>query len=144
MNNIEQMPFREKSAWISLVCLPATFGAFFLAMATGLVPTSGILAVKVFFGCTAGFVLLQLGLYAAAAMRAPADARAARDERERLIALKAARNAWAVLVCGMLITAGSLHLGLQQSQMGYLAMAFLVLSEMVRAASCIFYFRRGH
>lgn len=137
------MSFREKSAWISLVCLTATFGSFFGAMIVGVVPTEGARAFGLFFGCVAIFVALQIVLRIVATARAPADARAAVDEREHLIALKAARNAWVVLICGMLLIPASLHAGAHAPLMGYLTMAVLAVSEIVRASSRIFYFRKG-
>ena len=137
------MPFREKSAWISLVCLTATFGSFFAALTLGAIPSEGAPAAQIFFGCVAAFALLQIALHTVAASRALDDARATIDERERLIALKAAHNAWAVLVGGMLLVPASLHFGAHPPLMGYLAMAVLAMSEIVRAASRIFYFHKG-
>jgi uncharacterized membrane protein len=136
------MPFREKSAWISLLCLAATFGLFFLGLALGLVPSEGAQAQQIFFCCVLAFLALQIVLQLAA-RRIDADRHAPPDERERLISLKAARNAWAVLALGMLLLPASLHVGAHGPLMGYLAMAILAASEMVRAASRILYFRKG-
>jgi hypothetical protein len=136
------MSFREKSAWISLICLVATFGLFFGAMGHGFVEHHGARTAGLFFLCAASFLVLQLVLHAIAAWTTPQDGKAARDEREQLIGLKAARNANIALVLGVLMVPGSQHLGVPAPFMGYLAMLALVLSELVRALSRIVYFRR--
>ncbi len=140
---MNDMPFREKSAWISLVSLLLTFGSFFVAMTSGAIPSEGRRAAEIFFGCVAAFVVLQIFLRIAAAARSPSDARAALDERERLIDLRAARNAGVVLICGLLALPAGMHIGADGPLMAYIAMAVLAASEAVRAASRIIYFRRG-
>jgi hypothetical protein len=136
------MSFREKSAWISLVCLVATFGLFFGAMAHGLIDVRGVRTLTLFFACIAIFVVLQIVLHVAAAATTPRDGKAVRDEREQLIGFKATRNANIALVIGVLMVPGSQHLGVSAPFMAYLAMLALVFSELVRAVSRIMYFRR--
>ena len=76
------MPFREKSAWISLVGLIMSFGGFFVAMGRGLIPIYGARPMQLFFGCFIGFLILQVILHIIAAATAPKDAMAPADERE--------------------------------------------------------------
>jgi uncharacterized membrane protein len=89
------MSFREKSAWISFVLLLLLLLAFLL-------PTVGarlrggeldVDSAHYFLGLIVGFALLQAVLHAIIAVRAPHEARTPKDERERLIELKAARVA---------------------------------------------------
>jgi hypothetical protein len=136
------MSFREKSAWISLISLLVTFGLFFGAMAHGLIPTHGPRTFDLFMACIAIFFVLQVVLHMAAAVTTSRDGRAARDEREQMIGLKATRNAYIALVFGALLVPGSQHLGVSAIFAAYLAMLALVLSELVRAVSRIVYFRR--
>jgi len=136
------MSFREKSAWISLICLVVTFGLFFGAMGHGLIESHGGRTAGLFFLCAASFLALQLVLHLAAAWTTPPDGKAMRDEREQLIGLKATRNANIALIVGILMVPGSQHIGVPAPFMGYLAMLALVLSELVRAVSRITYFRR--
>jgi hypothetical protein len=136
------MSFREKSAWISLICLVATFGLFFGAMGHGLIESHGGKTASLFFICAGSFLALQVILHIAAAWTTPRDGKAVRDEREQLIGLKATRNANIALVIGVLMVPGSQHIGVPAPFMAYLAMLALVLSELVRAVSRILYFRR--
>lgn len=135
------MSFREKSAWISLICLVATFGLFFGAMGHGHIESHGGRTAHLFFICAGSFIALQIVLHAVAAWTTPKDGKAVRDEREELIGLKATRNANIALVIGVLMVPGSQHIDVPTPFMAYLAMLALVLSELVRAISRIMYFR---
>jgi hypothetical protein len=89
------MSFREKSAWISLLSVSVIYGVYF---------GSGIHA-----GPHAGFhfgsllatvialIVVQVVLHIVVAIAVPKDAKAPRDEREKLIELKAARFAYSGL-----------------------------------------------
>ena len=135
------MSFRERLAWISLVCLVLTFGVFFLAMGHGFIPTHSLVTLQWFAACVAAFAVLRVALHVIAVVAAPSDARAPFDERERLISLKATRNANIALMAGVLIIPGSLHVGAHAATMGYLAMLALVVAEGVRDVSRITYSR---
>ena len=134
------MPFREKSAWISLFCLVVAFGTF--SVGRRFVPGSNQEA-GLFFVCVVAFVVLRIVLYIIARLTAPEDARAPLDERERFIGLKAASNANMALIVGVLIVPLSMHMGISKPEMGYLAMMAIIVSEIVREISRITYFREG-
>src|ERR1700733_13240901 len=129
------MPFREKSAWISLVCLVTVFGGFSLA---GRFIAGGRAAL--FFGCVTAFVVLRIVLHVIATATAPEDARAPLDERERLIGLMAGRNANIALIAGVMAVPLSMHMGVQKPEMGYVAMMAIIVAEIVREVSRISYF----
>jgi len=137
------MPFREKSAWISLVCLIATFGVFFTSMGVGVIPQQGWGAFHHFLLTVVGFIVLQIVLHVIAAILTPKDAGTPVDERERLILLKAGRNGHLVLIVAALATPLSLHFGFNAAAMAYHLMLGLVVSEIVRSTSQIVYFRLG-
>lgn len=134
------MPFREKSAWISLVCLVIAFGTFLVGR--GFVPR-GDQQAALFFGCLAAFVVLRIVLHIIATATAPEDARAPLDERERLIGLMAGRNANIALIAGVMTVPLSMHMGVQKPEMGYVAMMAIIVAEIVREISRISYFRQG-
>src|SRR6185369_220914 len=106
------MSFREKSAWISLVCLLLLTIAY---LETGLHhwhdaeghdlvdPLHMVLLV---FGA---FALLQVVLHVIVVVQSPRDARTPKDERERLIELRAARVGFYVLVVGELFAMAGFH-----------------------------------
>jgi hypothetical protein len=140
------MSFREKSAWITLITLIvlALFYITHLPPAWMLdPPPSGwmfhVLAVGVI-----AFVVIEIVAHVIVAIRAPRDAQAPRDERERLIALKAtsiAAYVYAVLSLGSVFTV--IHLGANEIGVFYCVFLSFILAEIVNYAARIVYYRRG-
>ena len=141
------MPFREKSAWISLFCLLATFGLFFVLLSRGLLGPTGMHHLHWFLMALLAFILLQVVLHIIARVTAPLDAKAPLDERERMILLRASRNAYITLFVGAVLVPLSLHLpGHLHANFRaapWVALVGLFAAEVVRAISQIIYFRRG-
>lgn len=98
------MSFREKSAWISFVLLVLLLGgalwAVYLA-ASGRSAEMNLLAY--YHNLLVAFVALQILLHIIVVVRAPKDARAPKDERERLIELKAFRIGFYTLLVAELL-----------------------------------------
>ncbi len=140
------MPFREKSAWISLVCLLATFGLFFFLLVTGQLGTHPMAHFHWFLHALILFILLQVVLQIMARVISR-ERKAPPDERERLILLKSTRNAYGALVLGAVCVPLSLHLPghlyIEWPSLPWVALAGLFIAEVVRAISQIVYFRRG-
>jgi hypothetical protein len=90
------MPFREKSAWISLLSMSGIYGVYFWS-----VIHAGPHAESFRFGgllaTIIALVVVQVVLTVAAAIITPKEAKAPRDEREKLIELRATRVAYAGL-----------------------------------------------
>jgi hypothetical protein len=138
------MSFREKSAWISFFCL-LLFGAAWLAH---------VLKIEVFharsdnpmlwfFGMLAGLIALEIGLHVAIALQSPRDARTPKDERERLIDMKASRVAFYVLLTGAFASVGMLHVpGSNRFMMAQSLMGSIILAALVRFATQIALHRR--
>jgi hypothetical protein len=141
------MPFREKTAWISLFCLVATFGLFFGLLSQGRLGPTGMHHLHWFLHALMAFVVLQLVLHLIARVTTPLDAKAPLDERERIILLKASRNAYIALFIGAISVPLSLHLPghlhANTPSAPWIALLGLFASEVVRAISQIVYFRRG-
>ncbi len=93
------MCFREKTAWISLISMAGIYGLYFWSLIrsgrTGRGHTSGLL------GTIIALVVVQTVLTIAVAIFDPKSAQAPRDEREKLIELKATRFAYAGLATGI-------------------------------------------
>jgi hypothetical protein len=136
------MPFREKSAWITLVCMLATFGVFFFVLGHGLID-HGMMSFHVLLMTIMAFVALQVVLHLANILMAPKDAKVPVDERERLIGLKAMRNAYLALMIGAIAVPATLHLGVDFHDLPYVALLALFIAEVVRAVSQIVYYRLG-
>jgi hypothetical protein len=140
------MSFREKSAWITLITL-VVLTLFFL---THLPPPWWLDAnpngfmFHVFTIGVIAFVVIELVAHGIVALRAPHEARAPHDERERLIALKArsiAARTYAILSLGSAFVV--LHLGASAAGMLYFVFLSFIVSQIVNYAARVVYYRRG-
>jgi hypothetical protein len=107
------MPFREKSAWVTLIVI-LLVSALLLLHAPRL-SHPGPWDFHALLACIGAFVVIETVAYLVLRLRYPDDARAPIDERERLINLKAAR----------------------------LASGCYVIAEIVKYGARIVYYRRG-
>ena len=100
------MPYREKTAWLSLVAMLVTFGPYFVFVAlrspgSDAVPDLGQLAL---FGLTAVVQTIILGTGHLVLRRgSPDDARTPPDERDREIIRRSISYAYYVLIAGMIL-----------------------------------------
>lgn len=89
------MSFREKSAWISVISMAGIYGLYFWPLfhsePGGRSRTTGLL------GTVIALVVVQVILHIAVAVFDPKSANEPRDEREKLIELKASSFAYAGL-----------------------------------------------
>lgn len=90
------MSFREKTAWISLVSMSGIYAFYFWSVYRSGPGSSGA-AFGGLLGTIIALVLVQVVLTTAVAIAAPNDAQAPRDEREKLIDLRATRLAYGAL-----------------------------------------------
>jgi hypothetical protein len=137
------MSFREKSAWISFVCLLG-FGGFWFR---------NIIRVEVyhvhqanpllaFFSLLAALILTEVVLHLVIALHDPKEARTPRDEREKLIDLKAARVGFYVLMAGAWLSIGTLHLNFDRLRIADSVLGAIILAELVKFATQIALYRR--
>jgi len=137
------MSFRETSAWITLVTVVVCFGAYFGSIAAGAVSPRGFGAVHLLLLCVAALVVLQIGAHLIAAALAPKDARAPRDERERLIAWRAQSIGYYVLMVGVLALGAPGHFGHPVPDLLNFALLDVVVATLVVAVAQIVMYRRG-
>ena len=137
------MSFREKSAWISLISILLVSVVFFLHVPWTLTPSSSPQLVHALLICVVGLVVIEVVAHLVVAIRAPEDAQAPKDERERLIDLKATRAAHWVSAVGALLAISTLHLGANAIAMGYGVLLAFVVGAVVNYAARIVYHRRG-
>jgi hypothetical protein len=139
------MPFREKTAWISLVVGVGVY-VFYFALAVPTM-TRGQAPGGYYFGllvaATVLSVIATIVLTLASAVMAPKDANAPRDEREALIALKSSRFAGAALAAGAFMTILALFLGADRFVAANFLFFALCLSELMKSGAQIVYYRRG-
>jgi hypothetical protein len=99
------VPFREKTAWISIFVTLLIWGSYFGDMMPNLLSSrpdlDGMLGA--FFGSIASAVFLQIVLTIVIAALSPKEADAPADERERLIELRATTIAYHVLTITLVV-----------------------------------------
>jgi hypothetical protein len=140
------MSFREKSAWISFVCLLLfTLGVFHSqhihthdAQGNDVI-TPLHLALAIFIG----FIVLQVALHLIFAALSPKDARTPKDERERFIELRAARIGFYSLVVGELIAMGAFHAHGRVNTMMWSVLFAILVAWLIKLGSEIVLYRRG-
>jgi hypothetical protein len=93
------MSFREKAAWISLISMAGIYGFYFWSVIRS--GRASDAHVGGLLGTIIALVIVQTVLTIAVALFAPKEAQAPRDEREKLIELRATRVAYAGLATGI-------------------------------------------
>ena len=136
------MSFREKSAWISLVSISGIYAFYFWSVLHagprgGRVQFSGLLDTII------ALAVVETVLTIAVAIFAPKEAKAPRDERERLIDLKATRFAYAGLATGLALACffGAFNPPIIFNTNSLLFV--LVTAEIMRSGCQIVQYRRG-
>jgi len=134
------MPFREKSAWISVLSMSGIYGFYFWSV---IHTASRAASFGGLIGTIVALVVVQIVLTVAAAVFSPRDAKAPRDEREKLIELQATRVGYAGLATGVLLACfcGALNPPIVFNPNALLFV--LVSAEILRCACQIVLYRRG-
>ena len=140
------MSFREKSAWISFVCLLLLTVAYFAGMhhhphdAEGHDLIGPLHMAIAIFGA---FALLQVVLHLIVVAQSPKDARTPKDERERLIELRAARVGFYALVVAALGAMALFHVhGRALTLMDTIMLAILI-AWLIKVGTEVVLYRRG-
>ena len=144
------MSLREKLAWAQLLALLGFGGAYFgpvfgSYLGWAAVPGGGqfMWLVACIIGLIAGQVVLAVAVAIVTAIRAPAEARSPKDERDRQIGLLGTRNGYYMLATGMVVSMLTLHMGAGIVQMVNFMFFALLLAELSRLGSLVFTYRRG-
>jgi hypothetical protein len=139
------MSFREKSAWVTLIAFVIASVMYIIhAGPRMLVPNPGVWTLHLIGVSIAAFILIEVIAHIVLWVRFPKDARTPRDERERLIELKATRLAAYVyvLLTFVVISAAPIH-GADGFGVGLGVLLGFVIAEIVNYAARIIYYRRG-
>lgn len=143
------MSFREKSTWVTFFLLLVGFVIYFSNAFTVLHGHSHIDSqpspnlFRLFFQLVFWFIVLEIVVHILIAARAPKDANAPLDERERLIALKSMRPAFYVLLVGAFLVIGSTPVDITKYHMAHSILFVVWVAELVRYGMQLYYFRRG-
>ena len=137
------MSLREKSAWISLVSIAVVGFVFFLHVPRTLTPRSGPEMFHALLICLSALIVIEVVAHAVVVIRAPFEARAPKDERERLIELRAIRVAAYVYAALSMGAVSLFHVGANGGAVGYAVLLALVVAELANYGSRILYYRHG-
>lgn len=141
------MSFREKTAWVTLIAIVIVSLMYWFHVPSLLEPHPGHWVLHAMLASVAAYVLIELVAWIVLRVRYPQDARTPKDERERLIELKALRIAYYVFVVGALgsifVTLHAAHVGASPVAVGMVVFMAFVISQIVKYAARIVYFRRG-
>lgn len=132
------MAYREKVAWITLATTLLVYGGYFTYVGPWLLARDGTPDLAFFEPLTIAVVviiLLQGGLTAIAAALDPVAARAPRDEREQLIALRGNRAGFYTLQIGTFAGITTLFWQWDAAVIANLFFLAMGVGECVRAAS---------
>jgi archaellum biogenesis protein FlaJ (TadC family) len=141
---LNNMSFREKSTWISFVLLLAISIPFFyrfVRIESG--STSSEASFHLFLSLVIVFIVGEIVLHAIIAMQSPRDARAPKDERERLIDLKAMRVAFFVLMTGALLVIVMVHFPVDRLEILQALLLSVVVAELTMLGARIVFYRRA-
>jgi hypothetical protein len=138
------VPYREKTAWLSLTAMAVTFGPYFTIVAMRSLP--GALPN-----------LRQLGLFAVAAIAqmlilgaghlylrrgTPQDARTPPDERDRAIMRRSISSAYYVLIVGMILVGCVMPFNSSGWKIINAALFMIVAAEVVHYGVVVVSYRR--
>jgi hypothetical protein len=139
------MSFREKTAWVTLCAIVIVSLMYWLHVPSPFEAHSHSHMLHAMGASVLAYLLIEVIARVVLRLRNPQDARLPKDERERLIDLKALRVAYYVLITGILggmfVT---LHLaGASHEAVTWVVFMTFVVSQMAKHAARIYYFRRG-
>ena len=136
--------FREKSAWISFLSILVVFGVYFWRVVQVIAGQGDPHETgQLFFTLVVVLVVVEVVLHWLVAAQSPKEARSPKDERERLIELKATRVAFYVLLIGALLSIATIHHGAGRWELAHFVLFAIVVAELVRSGSQIVLYRRG-
>ena len=138
------MSFREKSTWVLLAVTLLVYGWYFAttlgeALGTGVPPIVDNVRL---FGAVVVMVALSIVAHIMIAILSPKDADTG-DERDRLIELRGDQRGGVLTSIALFSTLGLVMTGAAVFWIAHLALAGLVMSELVKAISKLIDYRRG-
>ena len=143
LHMLTNMSFREKSTWISfllLLVISIPFFYQFIRIERGL--SNSRASFHLFLLLVILFVIGEIVLHALIIMQSPRDARAPKDERERLIDLKAMRVAFFVLMSGALSVIVLVHFPVDRFAIIQGLLFAVVVAELAMLGARLVYYRR--
>lgn len=135
------MAWREKTAWITLLAMIATYGAYFSLISQA--HMSPIAMLELFGGLTVALTICVIVVTAVMAVLAGRDARGQPDERDRAVARRGASIAYYVLLVGVISVGVIMPFEEQGWGITNAALLVLVAAEAVRQIVVVASYRRS-
>lgn len=134
--------FQEKSIWISLATISLIFGYYFIRIFQMIAGNEidAIQSIVILITLIVLVIIVEIVFHIIIALRTKPEAK---DERDRLIELKATRNAYFLLVFGIFISIGSIAASVQPFIVAHVIMFFFILSEIAKFLTQLVYYRKG-
>ena len=140
------MAFNEKLHWASFLALIAAFGWYFSSYPYQIIDTpAGVAAVAgMLVPVTIIIVVVMTATAVFLAIRSPKDANMKGDERERNFHIRGTHLAYYPLVIGMWGNMIAMFYRLSVAEHLNLLIATIVVAELIRVGSQLYYYRRGY
>jgi hypothetical protein len=135
------MAWREKTAWITLVAMVVTYGAYFSLISDASLSTMSML--ELFGAVTVLQVIAVVIATTILAALSSDEARAKPDERDRAVARRGASIAYFVLIVGVITVGVVMPFRDSGWRLTNAALFALVLAETVRYLTVVVSYRRG-
>jgi hypothetical protein len=139
------MPYREKTAWLTLGAIVCTLGPYFAIVAQrghGAAALPDLRQLALFALAVAVQVVILAAGHAYLALRWPQDARTPADERDRAITSRSITFAYYVLIAGMMTVGCIMPFNSSGWTIINAALAMIVLAELVHYGVIVFSYRR--
>ena len=138
------MPYREKTAWLSLLAMAITFGPYFTMTAMHLLPSEPMpnLRQLALFAATAIVEMVILGVgHLYLRRRSTEEARMPLDERDQTIMRRSVSSAYYVLIAGMILVGGVMPFNSNGWSIINAALFMIVAAEVVHYGVVVFSYR---
>ncbi|MBV9467818.1 MAG: hypothetical protein JO316_04180 [Abitibacteriaceae bacterium] len=138
------MPYREKTAWLYLIAMAATFGPYFMIVAAN-PPREALpnLRQLSLYAVTAGVQMLILGVGHLYLRRvSPQEAHTPPDERDLAITRHAISSAYYVMIAGMILVGGIMPFTARGWSLVNAAIAMIAIAQIVQHGIVVLSYRR--
>jgi hypothetical protein len=139
------MSYREKIAWVAFLSTVLAWGGYFAVVVHASIngTDDGIWLLWLFLGVTVAQVVMIAAAAIVAAILDPADAQAARDERDHAVNRRASGVAYFALLVGLVAVIAALHVGLHGRGTIFALLGLFMLGEATRFGAQAIGYRRA-
>jgi len=133
------LSYKEKSLWFSLLSTIAVY-AYYFWQALSIGDGDPERVAELFLGIVVAFVILQIVVHIALALHHEPEPT---DERDKRVAMRGAQLAYHVLMAGLWTSLSVAALSLGTFWFAHAALLAIVLAELARYASQLYFYRGG-